>query len=224
MGVLGSVSEQGNRLVYCVHILPHLRPVPDCPSQPRPAPGAEGRHRAVDGRGSTHWTLRECPYRGDTERAPGWWSGASEQRRCNAQPGVSTQHFREKNSAEKGCAKWGHMALRQCVLGPAAGGLPRVGIRLLPAPALPRASSLCLLSVAVLFLARGSGMPQDADVVGTLLPLPQAGAHLGKYVVGWEVGFGVLGLVGDLGLSPAPWVAPSPTPEAGICFSTPPLN
>lgn len=67
-------------------------------------------------------------------------------------------------------------------------------------------------------------MPQDADVVGTLLPFPQAGAHLGKYVVRWEVGFGVLGLVGDLGLRPALWVAPSPTPEAGICFSTPPLN
>lgn len=83
----------------------------------------------MDGRGSTHWTPRECPYCGDTESGS---RAVAEQRRCSASPGVSTKRCQGEKQRRKGLCKMGSYGAQRVRAGPAAGGLLRAGTRLLP--------------------------------------------------------------------------------------------
>ena len=178
--------EQGNGLVYCVQILPRLRPVPDRPPQPGPAPGAEGRAPSGGRQGWHPRTPRESPSHGDTQSGS---RAAVEQRRCSAQPGVSTKRCQGGEQRREGLCKMGrhgaqmapgHSARRA----PAAGALLLVGTRLLPPPS--HALSVCLLFVAVFLSLLGEPKrwllgfrPRVADVVGRLAgPFPGQGRIL----------------------------------------------
>lgn len=208
MGVLGSVSEQGNGLVYCVQISPRLRPVPDRPSQPCPVPpGAEGKAPS-SGRQGQHPLDPEGV--SSTWRHGKWLLGG-----VVLTQGSLPSAVREKNSAEKRCAKMGSVN-KAC-------RVPGDGVRLLVGtcllPLLPHALSRCVYCLWLCaFPYQGSPSigslaldPGLLKLSGTLLPPPRAAAHLGKCTARWEVGFGMLGHVGDLGVSPALWAASSST-------------